>query len=118
MENSIFELEAELCKRMGSAPRLEILHLLCKGPQRVRDIVAETGLTRSHVSRDLSILGTGGLVAKRRRGIDTVYIASPAIMRLCELMRQALVEQAAERSIIVDALSKMERVGNQGIRRA
>jgi ArsR family transcriptional regulator len=105
MPDSIFELQAELCKTMGNAARLQIVHCLRTGPQRVSDIIQATGLAQ--VSQHLAALRARGIVTSERRGKDMVYrISNPKIVRVCDLMREVLVQQAAERSEIIQTLKK------------
>ncbi len=105
MSRSIFDLQAERCQTMSSPARLRIVHLLRQGPHRVGDIATSTGFAQSNVSQHLAILRHRGIVSSERRGGETIYrITSPKIVRVCDMMREVLAEQAAERSQLITAL--------------
>jgi ArsR family transcriptional regulator, virulence genes transcriptional regulator len=95
----IFNLQAELCHSLSQPARLQILHFLFEGPKNVGDIARLTGLGQSTVSRHLAILKQNGVVLSQRQGREILYsIANPKIIKVCNLMREVLSEQIAERS--------------------
>jgi len=101
---SIFEVQADLCRCMASATRIEIVHVLRDGPQRVGDIARIIGQPQTRVSRHLGVLRNGGVVIAQRRAQNVVYqIANLKIVHICDLMREVLVEQAAHRSQLAEA---------------
>ena len=101
---SIFEVQADLCQCVASAIRIEIVHVLRDGPQRVSDIVRSTGHPQAKISRHLGVLRNGGVVIAQRRAQNVVYqIANLKIVHICDLMREVLVEQAAHRSQLAEA---------------
>ncbi len=105
MSQSIFDLQAQLCQTMSNAARLRIVHLLRQGPRSVGEIAVATGYAQPKVSQHLALLRSRGIVSSRRQGSETIYqIASPKIVRVCDLMREVLAEQAAERSQLITAL--------------
>jgi DNA-binding transcriptional ArsR family regulator len=104
---SIFDMQAELCKTMGNAARLQIVHTLREGPKRVSDIVEDTDLAQAKVSQHLAVLRAYGIVSTKREGKDVIYrIANSKLTRVCDLMREVLEEQADERSEVFHALQK------------
>ncbi len=109
MAQSIFDLQAELCKTMASATRLQIVHHLRQRPSCVGDIARATDLAQAKVSQHLSILRLRGIVRAQRNGSEIVYrIANPKIVRVCDLMREVLADQAAERS---DLIGQLQHIG-------
>lgn len=65
--------------------RLAILQELQLGERCVNDLVRLLGLSQAHVSRQLSILRDGGLLARERKGTQVFYsIADPIVFTLCE----------------------------------
>lgn len=109
MAQSIFDLQADLCQTMSNAARLQIVHALRGGPTGVSELVSITGFPQPKVSQHLAVLRTRGIVAAERQGGETIYrIASPKIVRVCDLMREVLAEQAAERSGIIQAIQNVE----------
>ena len=105
MAQSIFDLQAELCRTMANATRLRVVHRLRAGPAAVGTIARETQLAQSKVSQHLAVLRSHGIVVSQRQGTETVYrIAIPKILHVCDLMREVLAEQAAERSKLMQAM--------------
>lgn len=101
-QRSIFEIQADLCRCMSSATRIEIVHVLRDGPQRVSEIVCITGYPQAMVSRHLGVLRNGGVVIANRRAQEVIYqIANPKIVNICDLMREVLMEEASHRSKLV-----------------
>ena len=102
-ERSIFEIQADLCKRMSSPIRIEIVHVLRDGPLRVSEIARLTGYPQAIISRHLGVLRNGGVVIDQRHAQVVVYqIANPKIVAICDLMREVLVEDAARRSELME----------------
>ncbi len=96
-KQSVFDLQADLCKTMSNATRLKILHCLRQAPRCVGDIAQMTGLAQPTVSQHLAILRSRGIVAAQRANGEAVYqIADPKIGRVCDLMREVLAEQMAQ----------------------
>lgn len=102
-QRSIFEVQADLCRCMSNAVRIEIVHILRDGPQRVSELVQLTGQTQSVVSRHLGVLRNGGVVMAHRHAQDVIYqIANPKIVNICNLMREVLMEDAQHRNKLVE----------------
>jgi ArsR family transcriptional regulator len=102
---SIFEIQAELCKCMSSALRIEIVHILRDGPLRVSEIARMTGHPMTTISRHLGVLRNGGVVISQRQAQDIYYqIANPKIVSICDLMREVLIDEASRRSKFVEGL--------------
>ncbi len=49
-QTAIYEIQADLCRCMSSALRIEIVHVLRDGPQRVSEIARITGHTQGTIS--------------------------------------------------------------------
>jgi len=104
-QRSIFEIQADLCRCMSSAIRIEIVHVLRDGPQRVSEIARITGHPQGTISRHLGVLRNGGIVTAHRHAQDVVYqIANPKIVNICDMMREVLVEDAYRRSKLAEEL--------------
>jgi DNA-binding transcriptional ArsR family regulator len=100
MERSIFDIQAEFCKAMGNATRLQIMHILRERPMTVSEIMQETNQNQSTASRQLSILRSVGVVTGNRRGNEMVYqLANEKISEVCDLVRTVLIEQTQKQSI-------------------
>lgn len=95
----MFDIQAEFCKAMGSAARLQILQALREHPMTGGEIGLVTGLPQSNVSRHLRALRAIGVLNSQRHGIKMVYqIADIKIAELCDLVRSILVDQIHKRS--------------------
>lgn len=88
---SIFEIQAEFCKAMGNATRLQIIHILRERPMKVGEVAEATGFGQSLVSRQLSMLRSVGVVECERHGNEMVYqLADKNIGEVCDLVRKVL----------------------------
>lgn len=105
VQTSIFQMQAGLCRAMSHALRLEIVHLLREGPKNVSSLVQLTSRSQAVVSRHLASLRNVGVIVSQRKGQEVYYqIANPKIVRVCDLMRQVLAEQAQHRSDMINAM--------------
>lgn len=104
---SIFEIQADLCKAMGNATRLEIVHLLRSGAMKVSDIVQACGYEQTTVSRHLGILKNAGILTVYGKGRDVFYqIANPKIIEMCDVVRLVLLEQTFQQSQVLRAMDE------------
>ena len=102
---SIFEIQAQLCKTMSNAIRLEIVHILRSEPHRVSEIARLMDCPQGTVSRHLSVLRKGNIVTSQRSGQEIVYqITNPKIINICDLMREVLADEAARQSRLIDEI--------------
>ena len=101
-EAFIFQAQAEFCRTMGNAARLQILHILRDGPATVKELARKTGMGQPAVSRQLSALRSVGVVASRRNRQQVFYqLADPRIGEVCDLVREVLTERILKRSEIL-----------------
>jgi ArsR family transcriptional regulator len=99
MDRSIFDIQADFCKAMANASRLQIMHVLRERPMIVNEIVAQTGFSQTMVSRQLAILRSVGVVEYQRRGTEMLYqLSDNQIGEVCDLVRKVLLEQMKKRS--------------------
>jgi len=105
MERSIFDIQAEFCRAMGNATRLQILHFLRERPMTVTEIMGGLGVSQSMVSRQLAVLRSVGVVAGERHGNEIVYrLTDDKIGEVCDLVRAVLVEQTHRQSSALNDL--------------
>ena len=78
--------------RLLSEPaRLRLLCLLKQGPRDVATMIASTGFSQSHISRQLGQLQRAGLVRCERDGVRLTYHAdSELVDDLCTLVQNRL----------------------------
>ena len=105
MERSIFDIQAEFCKAMGNATRLEIMHVLRERPMTVTELMERTGCAQSAVSRHLAVLRSVSVVRAERRGNEKFYqLTDEKINEVCDLVRTVLVEQTEKQSVTLSDL--------------
>ena len=88
------QLLEEYCQffRLLSEPaRLQLLCLLRQGPMDVASLIASTGFSQSHISRQLGQLQRSGLVRCERDGVRTIWHADGDLVEdLCALVQTRL----------------------------
>ena len=73
--------------------RMAILDLLRPGPQCVCDIAKAVGAERSNVSRHLSMMVAGGVLASEKQGLKVIYsVRTPCVLRLADCLGECLKE--------------------------
>ena len=96
MGEDALELVAARFRALGDPSRLRLLNLLMAGERSVQELVEESGLTQTNVSRHLGLLRREGLVVRSRQGNRALYrIADPRIAKLCQIVCGGLSEQLA-----------------------
>lgn len=94
LTNETLEQVARFLKAMGETNRLKILRTLHDGELTVTDIIAETGVTQSNVSKHLAVLTSEGIVAARKDGTSTYYkIADPNITAICDTVCRSIADR-------------------------
>jgi DNA-binding transcriptional ArsR family regulator len=86
---------AELFATLSEPSRLHILQVLQNGPASVSEVVAATCFKQANVSKQLGILQSAGVIARRQAGNHAIYsIEMPLVFDLCELVCKRLAERA------------------------
>jgi ArsR family transcriptional regulator len=102
MHPEMLELIAERFKALSEPPRLRILAALREGPRTVTELVGETGLGQTNVSKHLALLRGAGLVVRSRSGPFSHYaIGDPRLYALCDLMCDQVRTAASARQEVV-----------------
>jgi DNA-binding transcriptional ArsR family regulator len=105
MERSIFDIQADFCRAMGNATRLQILHILRERPMTVSEIMAKLELNQSMISRQLSVLRSVNVVVGERHGNEMIYhLTNEKIGEVCDLVRTVLMEEMHKQTDILDGL--------------
>jgi DNA-binding transcriptional ArsR family regulator len=105
MERSIFDIQADFCRAMGNATRLQILHILRERPMTVSEIMAKLELNQSMISRQLSVLRSVNVVVGERHGNEMIYhLTNAKIWEVCDLVRAVLMEEMHKQTDILDGL--------------
>lgn len=91
LSDAALEMVAQRFKLLSEPTRLRLLQFLMDGEKNVTELVQATSTTQANISKHLSILADGGLVTRRKVGINTLYrIADPSLMTLCDLVCRSL----------------------------
>ncbi len=107
INQTIFEVQADLCRAMGSPLSQGIVHALRDGPKSVTDLATRLEVSSPTISRHLTMLRNAGIVLGQREGYKVFYrIANPKIMQVCDLMRDVLVEQFGKDSKLMDSFNE------------
>lgn len=94
---TMYELQADVCKTIANAKRLEILNALQEGEKTVTDLVEILGIPKANVSQHLTVMRTRGVLKNRREGVNIYYdIANPKVLDACSIMRDILQEHLQE----------------------
>lgn len=94
MPDRLLEKVAQQFKLLSEPSRLRILQLLLEGEKTVSELVVLMATTQANVAHQLSLLATGGLVAKTRDGMHVYYrICDPSLTKLNELVCKSLKEK-------------------------
>ena len=84
-------LQAEVLKTLASPRRIEIIHVLARGPIEVGRLAELIGASQPNVSQHLSVLRTAGIVDAERDGREVRYrLTDPDVTVACALMRGVL----------------------------
>ena len=94
LTDEALELVATRFRALGDPSRLRLLNLLMQGECSVQDLVLESGLTQTNVSRHLGLLRREGMVSRVRDGNRAFYrITDPNVKKLCEIVCGGLSSQ-------------------------
>jgi ArsR family transcriptional regulator len=96
--DATLELMAGKFRLIGEPTRLAILHALMGGGEKsVGQVVAETGRAEVNVSRHLKQLAKGGMLARRKEGLQVFYrLTDPVIEQVCRLVCGSLLKDGAD----------------------
>src|SRR4029453_2935047 len=84
-------LQAEVLKTLASPRRLQILHVLARGPIEVGRLADAIGAPPPSVSQPPATLRAAGIVEAERDGREVRYrLAAPDVMFACGIMRGLL----------------------------
>jgi len=99
LEEAQLQGVADLFGVLSEPSRLRILQILQAGPASVGELVDQSGFKQANVSKQLGILLTAGVIARRQEGNRAIYsIALPLVFDLCDLVCRGIARQAAERA--------------------
>jgi DNA-binding transcriptional ArsR family regulator len=89
----VFDKVARYFSLLADPSRLKVIHAICNLERSVNDVVAETGLSQSAVSRHLSSLHLSQVATRRKNGAQALYVISDRT--LTDICRTACVSLVA-----------------------
>jgi DNA-binding transcriptional ArsR family regulator len=82
--DEVFDLAAEVFRIMAAPMRLKIISSLCNGEKNVSQLLEEIDTTQPNMSQHLNTLYKGGVLGKRRDGVQIYYrIINDRVVTLC-----------------------------------
>jgi len=103
LDPGLYDLHASVCKTLASSTRLRIIEALGHSAMPAGEIARALGIQKANVSQHLAVMRSMGIVRARREGLHVFYrLTSPKIIQACQLMREVLLEQLAERRDILE----------------
>ena len=92
-DRNLFTLHAGICQTLAHPKRLEAIERLREGEMSVTDLAEALDISQPNLSQHLTLMRQKGIVTTRREGLNVYYrLASPKIVKACDLMREVLVE--------------------------
>lgn len=93
LPDELLDQVAGTFRLLADPTRLAILRCLMEGERSVGQVVQETGQSQANVSKHLKMLADGGLVARRKAGLQVYYqVGHPLVDELCRLVCRHVVE--------------------------
>ena len=90
---NLYELHASICQTLAHPKRLEVIERLRQDEMSVTDLAEALDISQPNLSQHLTLMRQKGIVTTRREGLNVHYrLASPKIVKACDLMREVLVE--------------------------
>jgi DNA-binding transcriptional ArsR family regulator len=90
-------LVADRFRALGDPARLRILRRLMGGERSVQELLEDTGLSQTNLSRQLGVLRRETIVERRADGNRALYrICDPTMVEVCDLVCGALADRLAE----------------------
>lgn len=93
---------------LAEPARLKIMHAICEGERSVSEIVVDTGISQTNVSRHLGLMHRQGVVVRRRDGKQIYYrVADQTMPELCRAVCMRMAKSMDERRPLARRLLKL-----------
>src|SRR5215472_13952647 len=98
-KETIYRLQAEICRALGHPRRLAILDLLADGEKSTADLLHALRASKVNLSQHLAVMKHAGLVTVRQEGRNTFYrLTFREITDACHLTRAVLARKLRQTS--------------------
>jgi ArsR family transcriptional regulator len=96
LTDGALSLVAGRFRALGDPSRLRILRQLMGGERSVQELLEDTGLTQTNLSRHLGVLRREAIVERRAEGNRALYrICDPTMVEVCDLVCGSLADRLA-----------------------
>lgn len=88
---TLYQLQAEICRVLGHPRRIEILDLLGEGEKSSAELLRALRVSKVNLSQHLAVMKHVGLVETRHQGRRAIHrLAFDQIKVACEVIREVL----------------------------
>jgi len=106
----LYEMQAEICRVLGHARRIQILDLLADGEKSPAQLLAILGVSKVNLSQHLALMKHAGLVESRQEGRHVFYrLAFVEIKGACQIIRQVLAARLKQGTLLAKDLRSAGR---------
>lgn len=110
LSTEAIEFVAQCFRTLGVPIRIRILQALREGERNVNELAIAAGSTQPGVSKNLRILQSAGLVARRQDGNNVYYsIADPAVFDLCDTVCGSVGARLAQHASVANELRRQAK---------
>jgi len=105
----LVDLIARRFQLLSEPSRIRLLDQLLEGEASVHELAEQLEMTQQNVSKHLSLLTDGGVLARRKDGTHVFYrIADDGVFTLCEQVCGSLEQQLRGLAALVDGFSSAQ----------
>lgn len=106
--DAVFGTLAGYFALLAEPARLKIMHAICEDERTVGEIVEDTGISQTNVSRHLGLMHRQGVVVRRRDGKQIYYrVADDTMPELCRAVCARMAKSMDERRPLARRLLKL-----------
>jgi ArsR family transcriptional regulator len=107
---SIYHLQAEVCRLLGHPKRLRILDLLAEGEKSSGELLRTLGISKVNLSQHLAVMRRAGLIESRQQGREAYHkLAFSEIRDACRLTRDVLAARLNQTTRLAKGLNSANR---------
>ena len=105
-QQKIFEMQCEICKALAHPLRMAIVNYLKDKEAAAADLIADLGISKVNLSKNIAMLLHAGIVESRRDGRQLVYrLTDPAIQEACSIMSSVIYRRLKRGEKLASAIS-------------
>ena len=107
---SIYHMQAAVCRLLGHPKRLRILDLLAEGEKSSGELLRALGISKVNLSQNLAVMRHAGLIESRQQGREAYHkLAFNEIRDACRLTREVLAVRLNLNTRLARRLSSADR---------